>query len=324
MHAVRIILAVVLTSVLFYVARNSSRGRPEEVSFSDNGYTFSMSTVPKITAFEFDTMRLRIAPKPPEGFHVVYKTTGENRGKETPLESFRVGPSTLYDLSTGEYFTSLKAGERGKREYYVFEVIDSTGVTAARFTQDDGSAFVLKYIGVVPIWVLGPHIVSLFITVFCIIYATFYAVSAISGNEEGLRPMARWLGFGTLATFIGGYPFGFLMNWYAFNGIWEGVPFGTDATDNKTQLLFVYVLFVSIASIGSLTNGKWGRNAFSTRALGWFGLGAFLLLPVIYLIPHSIQFSRELTYGVCYGFIGLVFLLYIVGKVTSRRQPSLS
>ena len=324
MQAVRVILSIIITLALFYVASTSSRGRPEAVAQTDNGYTFAMETVPKITASEFDTMRLRVTPKPPEGFHVVYKTTGDKRGKETPLENFRVGPSTLYDLSSDEYFTSLKAGDRGGREYYVFEVIDSTGATVARFTQEDGSAFLLKYIGVVPLWVLGPHIVFLFITVFCMAYATFFAISAISGNYEGLKPMSRWIGLGTLATFIGGYPFGFLMNWYAFNGIWEGVPFGTDATDNKTQLLFVYFLFVTLASIGSLTNGKFGRNAFRTRGLGWFGLGAFLLLVAIYLIPHSIQFSPELTYYVCYSFIGVVFLILILGKLISRNRPALS
>jgi hypothetical protein len=279
-----------------------------------------MVTVPKITAFAFDTMRLRISPKPPDGFHVIYKTTGENRGIETPLESFRPGPSTLYDLTSGEYFTSVKAGERGKREYYVFEIIDSTGVMAARFTRADGSPFLLKYIGEVPLWVLGPHIAFLFVTVFSMAYAVFFAISAISGNDEGVKPMARWIGVGTLTTFLGGYPFGFLMNWYAFNVIWEGVPFGTDATDNKTQLLFVYSLFVTLASLGSLSKGKPGRNAFSTRALGWWGLSAFGVLLAIYLVPHSIQFSRELTQAVCYGFIGLVLVFYLIGKLSSRKS----
>lgn len=320
MTSVRVLIALIITLALFYVARNSSRGRPEEVTMTDRGYTFSMTTVPKITAFEFDTIRFRVSPKPADSLHVVYKTTGENRGVDTPLDAYHIGPSTLYDLSSGEYFTSLKAGERGKREYYVFEVVDSAGTTLARFTQPDGSPFLLKYIGVVPLWVLGPHIAFMFITVFCIVYAVFFAISAISGNNDGVRPMARWIGIGTLATFIGGYPFGFLMNWYAFNGLWEGVPFGTDATDNKTQLLFVYFLFVSLASLGSLTAGACGRNAFSTRALGWWGLGAFFVLLAIYLIPHSIQFSRELTYGVCYGFIGLLVLIFVIGKVTSRKS----
>ena len=63
----------------------------------------------------------------------------------------------------------------------------------------------------------------------------------------------------TIAAFLGGYPVGFAMNWYAFGVLWEGVPFGTDATDNKTQLLFVYLLFLTLATLGSLRGrpGRW-------------------------------------------------------------------
>jgi hypothetical protein len=122
-----------------------------------------------------------------------------------------------------------------------------------------------------------------------------------------------------LFAFLGGYPFGFAMNWYAFGTIWEGVPFGTDATDNKTQLLFVYFLFMVLISLGSLTRGRIGRDLFSPKALGWFGLSAFVLKLAIYLIPHSIQFSVGLTRGVCYSFIGLVVMLYLYALGRSKR-----
>jgi hypothetical protein len=111
------------------------------------------------------------------------------------------------------------------------------------------------------------------------------------------------------------------MNYYAFNVVWEGVPFGTDATDNKTQLLFLYLAMVWLVSLGSLTKGKW-RDLYPPKVLGWFGVVAFVLLFAIYLIPHSIQFSAALTYSVCYSFIGVVALIYLIGLLkTIRKKP---
>jgi ABC-type Fe3+-siderophore transport system permease subunit len=118
--------------------------------------------------------------------------------------------------------------------------------------------------------------------------------------------------------FIGGYPLGMPMNYYAFDGLWEGVPFGTDATDNKTQLLFVYLLFASLATLGSFSRGRWGRDLFAPRTLGWIGLGSFGVMLFIYLIPHSIQFSARFTYAFCYTWIGVVAALYVLGVLRNR------
>ena len=46
---------------------------------------------------------------------------------------------------------------------------------------------------------------------------------------------------------------------------------------------------------------------------------SFLVMLLIYMIPHSIQFSASLTYTVCYGFIALVLILYVNGLF--RKTP---
>jgi ABC-type Fe3+-siderophore transport system permease subunit len=98
------------------------------------------------------------------------------------------------------------------------------------------------------------------------------------------------------------------------------VPFGHDATDNKTQLLFLYLLFATLAGAGSLSRGRWGRNLWSAKTLGWLGMASFAVMLFIYLIPHSIQFTPAFTYAFCYSWIGLIALAYLVGL--ARRRPS--
>ncbi len=322
MPIARIIAAVVLTLAMLYVASTASRGRPEHIVLTDGPYTFDVITVPKITAGQSDWLTITVSPPLSPGHAVVFRTTGAKRGKDTPVSEYFTRPAVPLESESLSYGVEVVAGERGGREYYVFDVIDSSGTTVARFADSDGSPMFVKYIGDVPGIILIPHIVFMFVTVFCVVMAALHAIGLIRGGENA-HPMSWWLGLGTLSAVVGGYPFGFGMNWYAFGVIWEGVPFGTDATDNKTQLLVVYFLFVALASMGSLTRGRLGKDLFEVRTLGWLGLSAFAFLLAIYLIPHSIQFSPALTYTVCYTVIGLVVLAYLVALARPRPGRAL-
>jgi ABC-type Fe3+-siderophore transport system permease subunit len=182
---------------------------------------------------------------------------------------------------------------------------------------EDGAPFFLRYIGEVPMFILLSHILFIFATVFFVAMATVHAFRVI-GCGEGLAPMAKYLFWAMVCCFMGGYPFGIPMNWYAFGGTWEGVPFGTDATDNKTQLLFVYLVFASLATLGSLTGGKIGRDLFAPKTLGVIGVGSFAVMLFIYLVPHSIQFEPGFTYAFCYTWTGIVAALYVLGLLKSK------
>jgi hypothetical protein len=210
---------------------------------------------------------------------------------------------------------------RGQRNYYYFEVRDATGGLKGRLLNNNDRPFLLKHIGQVPALWLGGHIVLMFATVFAVVMATLHAFGLTAGGQN-IRSMAVWFMWSAVFAFLGGGPFGWAMNYYAFGTIWEGVPFGTDATDNKTQLLFVYLLFMVLASIGSISKTRQRVSLFPPRSLGWFGAGALVLMLAIYSIPHSIQFGPGLTKIVCYSFTGAVAIVYLSGLIASRRRPS--
>jgi hypothetical protein len=88
----------------------------------------------------------------------------------------------------------------------------------------------------------------------------------------------------TIATLIiGGFILGPLVQKFAFNEYWTGVPFGFDLTDNKTLIAFIGWMVAFIAHYKS-KNPKY-----------WI-LGAAILMLVVYLIPHSVLGS-ELDYS---------------------------
>jgi hypothetical protein len=317
MKYLRILGAIFLTALMLYVARKNSVGAPEHFEHSDGDYQFSMTTVPKGMENGDTVITVDVVGPFAEGHRVVLYLIGDpaRGGKKTPPGI----PMHIKERGSSEFSIRMPVGTRNEKIWYRIAVVDESGQPIARFARPDSSPFVLRSIGHVPVFILASHILFIFATFFCVATAALSAFPLILGSV-GVRPMAVWYWAAAICAFIGGYPFGFAMNWYAFGGIWEGVPFGTDATDNKTQLLFVYLVFMALATIGSFAKGKCYRDIFAPRTLGLLGLVGFLLQLSIYLIPHSIQFSAGLTYGVCYGFTALIALVYLVGLFISRSR----
>jgi hypothetical protein len=315
---VRIIAALILTIGLLRIARETSRGHPEFVTHSENGFNFEMMTVPKAPEDSTARIFVKITGAVQSDVAPMLKYARQGEDNTENLSSYRSVRMTPTDTSASVYFADVKTGSRGGKLEYFVEITGNTDAVLATFLTADRRPFDLKYIGKVPPPVLIGHIGLMFATVFCVFMAALHALPLIRGGGS-VRPMALFFFWATLFAFVGGYPFGFAMNWFAFHGIWEGVPFGTDATDNKTQLLLVYLLLMTLGTLGSLTRGKTGKDIWSLRTAGWFGIGAFALMLAIYLIPHSIQFSPMLTYTVCYGFIALVAVVYVHGWLRAPR-----
>ncbi|UCC43825.1 MAG: hypothetical protein JSU65_11980 [Candidatus Zixiibacteriota bacterium] len=318
---IRVVIALVLTVLMLYIARTNSRGQPEDYSVSHAGYTLEMTSVPKITEGQTDLVDCRILGSLDGGQRVMFRTSQPSGVDQADLSQY-AGVSMLPDPDQpGRFYTEVTAGERGGRFYYYFEIVDTSGSSLARFTDENDKPWLLKYIGEVPSVIMVGHVLFIFATVFCVAMVATHALGLLRHGRD-VRPMAVYLFWAAAFCFVGGYPFGFAMNHYAFNVIWEGVPFGTDATDNKTQLLLVYLVFAALASVGSLTRGKLGRDIYSPGTLGGIGLGSFAVMLFIYLIPHSIQFSPGFTYAFCYISTAVVAAFYITGYLRSRSKSS--
>ena len=317
MKIIKIIAALILTIALYFIASSNSRGQSEFHTHSENGYTFEFNTVPKAFEKSITDIPISISGDFSKGQKVNFRKM-KSGNDFNDLTAFEVLPTKISE--PGTYNTTVNTEERGDRFYYYFEVVDSTNTPLAKITDDNNQPFVFKYIGHVPTFVIGSHLLFIiFITPFFIALATISSFSLVSGASTDVKPTAKLILWSVICCFIGGFPVGFAMNWYAFNGFWEGIPFGTDATDNKTQILFVYIIFVMLAMWGSL-RGNPKKDLYSPKTLGWLGVGSFVMMLLIYLIPHSIQFSKELTYSVCYGYTLLVIIIYIGGLMKKKSR----
>jgi uncharacterized membrane protein len=134
---------------------------------------------------------------------------------------------------------------------------------------------VVRFKGSVPMWVLIPHILAMFLAMF---FSNFTGLLALGKRKKQMK----WAMVTLAVTIFGGLFLGPVVQKFAFGELWTGVPFGWDLTDNKTLIGFTGWL-VAVAA-----NWKKERR-------GWFIFAAILTL-IVYSIPHS-MFGSQLDYN---------------------------
>ncbi|MBR6981021.1 MAG: hypothetical protein IKH88_14465 [Prevotella sp.] len=152
----------------------------------------------------------------------------------------------------------------GKLQYYI---------TVEGKDYPDDEPLLIRFRNDVPASILIPHILFMFAAMLFAVY-TFLLV--ITRKDYG-----KWLKITVGTLFVGGFILGPLVQHVAFGPWWTGIPFGTDLTDNKTLLSFLFF----VAAVATL---KWKYNK-------WVVCLAVLFMIIIFSIPHS-------TYGSEYDY----------------------
>ncbi len=160
----------------------------------------------------------------------------------------------------------------GKLEYYITL---SKGNQTINLPEDN--AVVIRFKGEVPLYVLIPHILMMFLSMLLGSYAGIEALT----NGSNVR-------FYTLLTtifiFIGGMILGPIVQKLAFGAFWTGIPFGYDLTDNKTLIaLLAWVI------------AYWRISRSESKSARWWVVAATVVMMLVFLIPHSMMGS-ELNY----------------------------
>jgi len=194
----------------------------------------------------------------------------------------------MSEISTGVWSARLPAKGKGYRLEYGF-IISQTGISEAGTTLATSATgyYLIKYKGEVSVTVLVLHILCMFAAFFYIIEAIFGAFAMLIMGEEKEFTVAqtRWV---LLFSFLGGVPLGFVLNRQRFGPIWEAFPFGTDITDNKTQLVIIFWIIVAALSWKSFTCRRTGRDAVSPGVYATAVIIASVLSLFLYLVPHSL------------------------------------
>ena len=152
----------------------------------------------------------------------------------------------------------------GKLQYYI--TVDGKDYAA-------DEPVVIRFRNDVPASILVPHILLMFGAMLFAVYTFLLVVTR--------RKYSLWLKITVATLFVGGFILGPLVQHAAFGPWWAGFPYGTDLTDNKTLISFLFF----VAALATL---KWKYNK-------WVVCLAVLMMIIVFSIPHS-------TYGSEYDY----------------------
>ena len=272
----RILVGLLITLVIFVVARRMSRNRPRFLEMEAAGSVVTHESVYEQVGPGQPVITLRSDPDAGIEPRLVY--TVDRSGPERTIV-MREGPE-------GVWTAGLPSMEKGHRIDYSFRIYPAA--TGARGTPEaESGSFRLKYKGEVSTTILVLHIL-------CMFGAFFFIVESLLGSgamlirDEGREftvGMTRWA---ILFVFLGGFPLGFALNWQRFGVMWEAFPFGWDVTDNKTQVIFILWLITALVSWRSFFGRRTGRDPVGNRAYAAIVAAVSIISIILYLVPHSL------------------------------------
>ena len=185
------------------------------------------------------------------------------------------------DLLTGSLPNLPPAGK------YEYKITLRKGTQ--NFELNDGKPVIIRFKGHVPATILIPHIFFMFFAMFL-------------GNVAGIMAVFKfkkyrfYTNITVIALFIGGMILGPVVQLYAFNELWAGIPFAWDLTDNKTLVAFLFWV------LAFFMNRKKERPVYT--------IVASIVMLIVYSIPHS-MFGSQLdpeTGEIIQGWIRLYII----------------
>jgi hypothetical protein len=153
----------------------------------------------------------------------------------------------------------------GKLQYYI--TVDGKDYLA-------DEPIVIRFRNDVPAIILIPHIILMFAAMLFAVYTFLLVVTR--------KSYKRWLKITVATLFVGGFILGPLVQHVAFGPWWAGYPYGTDLTDNKTLIAFLFFL-------AALATMKWKYNK-------WVVCLAVVMMIAVFTIPHS-AYGSEYDYN---------------------------
>jgi hypothetical protein len=184
-------------------------------------------------------------------------------------------------VNSNIYSAKLPVLAKGEKWWYHIEVYKDN-IKIATFPKE-GDQFI-KFKGKVSPFVLIPHIICMFATIFFGVLAVFTAIDA--AREKGSLKLSIWFAvFAFIFGYIGGIPLGIEVVRQTFGGGWGGWPIGNDWTDTKTEIFLLFWLVTLILSFNGLRNRK---MLISKKTYAFLTILSLVVTFITFLIPHSI------------------------------------
>ena len=247
------LLAIVITLVLSIYQRTTGPTYPKRVTVELNGESYQIK-LPRSGVQHDEIVTLKDVPS----------------NVKTQMHYRRYPTADAYTTvdfiwNGNEWQAALPVQPvAGKLQYYIT-------VEGKDYLADE--PIMIRFRNDVPALILVPHILLMFAAMLFAVYTLLLVITR--------KDYSRWLKITVGTLFVGGFILGPLVQHAAFGPWWAGFPYGTDLTDNKTLISFLFFI-VALATL------KWKYNKWAVAL-------AVLLMIVIFSIPHS-AYGSEYDY----------------------------
>ena len=247
------LLAVVITLVLSIYQRMTGPTYPQKVTIELNGESYKLK-LPRSGVQQDEIIALKGVPQ---------NTSAQLHFRQYPTSDDYT--TVDFQWQDGEWQAALPVQPvAGKLQYYIT-------VGGNNYPADE--PLLIRFRNDVPASILVPHILLMFGAMLFAVYTFLLVVTR--------KPYRKWLWITVGTLFVGGFILGPLVQHAAFGPWWAGFPYGTDLTDNKTLISFLFFL-AALATI------KWKYNK-------WVVVLAVLMMIAVFTIPHS-AYGSEYDY----------------------------
>lgn len=248
-------LALLLTLGSAYYQRLTGPTHPVRSKVEIGGETLKYKLIRSFPRPQDAPVRVQVADESISGYFIYKRTPSRDSWATAPL------------VREGEFLIAYipQQPPAGKVMYQISLQKDDELV---KLTQDP---IVIRFRSDVPAWAMIPHIIIMFLAM---LFSTRVALGAL--GSEKTYTLTLW----TVITLLaGGLILGPIVQKYAFGAYWTGWPLGTDLTDNKTAVAFLFWVFALY------------KTYKNKQHKTWVFVAAIVLL-LIYLIPHSMMGSE--------------------------------
>jgi hypothetical protein len=270
-------LALIITLAAAVYQRHTGPTYPKELNVNLNKNSYRLKLVRSIALDERSEVILNITDTTIKA-KLYFKKLNSTDNYQITDFTYRSEPK-----KEGFFAEVPKQPVAGKLQYFL-EISDSKGT----HTYLKESPVIIRFKGGVPLFILLPHILFMFVAM---LFSTLAGLMAVIKY-----PLYKKYGILTLIIFaIGGIILGPIVQYFAFGDFWTGIPFGWDLTDNKTLIALIFWIFAVVM------NRKEDRPLYTV-------LAAFMLL-LVFSIPHSL-FGSQLDYSTGKVIQGIILNLF--------------
>lgn len=270
----KIFVALILTFLFLGISRKISTRQPKDIHVNFSSISVEHTTITESKPGRIPNIKVRL-------------TGGDLSNIVGVLHYHFLGGeerrTVMEDNGNGCFSATLPQGDIGDRLVYRIEFNDERSVLTT-IPQDGKSGFLVKYKGNISPYVLIPHVILIFASIFFAFLTFFYGVKILKG-ENCIKQAAVLVLLTFLFALVGGILIGMQVTRQTFNEGWGGYPIGRDVTDTKTEV-FVFFWLVTLIFGWNALGGK--KMIISERTFGIFIVVSFSINLLAFLIPHSL------------------------------------